>query len=73
MGKFAFPKLQPDHYQLKVGEVVQDVVLGNENIRRDIDLGDPTGAMNYAAAGIKELSEKAAVNCVAKLWSQATP
>jgi hypothetical protein len=66
MGKFAFSKLQPGHYQLKVGEIVQDVVLSTENIRRDIDLSDPTGAMNYAAAGIKELNEKVAAAAAGK-------
>ena len=55
-GKFVFSGLQPGHYQLKVGEIVQDVVLHDENVRRDINLSDPTGAMNYAEAGLKDLS-----------------
>ncbi len=58
MGKFAFSGLMPGHYQLKVGEIVQDVVLADENVRRDIDLSNPTGAMNYAAAGMKELTDQ---------------
>lgn len=57
-GKFSFPGLQPGHYQLKVGEIVQDVVLKSENLRRDIDLSNPTGSMDYAAAGKKELSDQ---------------
>jgi len=57
-GKFSFQGLQPDHYQLKVGEIIQDVVLGSENIRRDIDLSNPSGTMNYADVGTKELEEQ---------------
>jgi hypothetical protein len=57
-GKFGFPGLQPGHYQLKVGEIVQDIVVAAENVRRDIDLSDPTGSMNYAAAGTKELTDQ---------------
>jgi len=57
-GKFDFPGLQPGHYQLKVGEIVQDIVVTTENVRRDIDLSDPQGSMNYAAAGTKELTDQ---------------
>jgi len=59
-GKFKFPGLQPGYYQLKVGEIVQDVVLTNENVRRDIDLSNPTGTMDYAAADRKKLAEQMA-------------
>ncbi len=59
-GKFDFQGLEPDHYQLKVGEIVQDIVLTSENVRRDIDLSNPAGSMNYADVGMKELEEQAA-------------
>jgi hypothetical protein len=57
-GKFSFAGLQPGHYQIKVGEIVQDVVVTAENVRRDIDLSSPTGSMNYADAGLKELEQQ---------------
>lgn len=56
MGKYKFSGLEPGHYQLKVGGIVQDVVIGAENVRRDIDLSAPTGLMNYAEAGMKDLA-----------------
>ena len=59
LGKFDFPGLPPGHYQLKIGEIVQDIVVGAENVRRDIDLSNPTGSMNYAAAGTKQLTAAA--------------
>ncbi len=58
MGKYQFPGLKPGHYQLQVGQIVQDVVLTGANIRRDIDLSKPTGAMDYAAEGRQELMEQ---------------
>lgn len=57
-GKFSFQGLKPGHYRLKVGEIVQDVVLVSENVRRDIDLSKPNGAMVYGEQGIKELKEQ---------------
>jgi hypothetical protein len=56
LGKFDFSGLPPGHYQLKVGEIVQDIVIGAENVRRDIDLSNPNGSMNYAAAATKQLA-----------------
>ncbi len=65
-GKFDFQGLQPGHYQLKIGEIVQDVVLKAENVRRDIDLSNPAGAMNYADVGMKELEEQVAAAAAGK-------
>ncbi len=60
LGKYDFQGLQPGHYQLKVGDIVQDVVVLEKNVRRDIDLSDPTGAMNYGDVGMKELEAQIA-------------
>jgi len=55
-GKFDFSGLQPGHYQLKVNDIVMDVVLQSENVRKDIDLSNPAGSMNYADKGTEELT-----------------
>lgn len=57
-GKFVFPGLQPGHYRLQAGGIVQEVVLGSGNVRCDINLSDPTGAMNYAEGGLKDLHDQ---------------
>ncbi|MFZ5980171.1 MAG: carboxypeptidase-like regulatory domain-containing protein [Candidatus Zixiibacteriota bacterium] len=48
-GKYAFKKLSPGHYLIKVGEKVIDVYLIDKDIRLDIDLSAKDGTMNYAS------------------------
>jgi len=55
-GKFGFPGLQPGYYQLQVNDIVMDIDLQSENVRKDIDLSNPAGSMNYADKGTEELT-----------------
>jgi hypothetical protein len=48
-GKYAFKKLPPGHYLVKVGEKIMEVYLIDKDVRLDIDLSAKDGAMNYAA------------------------
>ncbi len=46
-GKYAFKKLQPGHYLVKVGDKTMEVYLIDKDIRLDVDLSAKDGDMNY--------------------------
>lgn len=48
MGKYVFAYHQPGQYVVQVGSVYMPVSIASVDQRLDIDLSNPTGAMNYA-------------------------
>jgi len=46
-GRYMFSGLQPGPYRLVAGGVQRDVILGQENIRLDLDLSAKDGVMDY--------------------------
>ena len=56
MGKYVFKGVSPGYYEIAVAKFVIPVMLKQEDIRLDIDLNSPTGAMDYVGAGMKELA-----------------
>ncbi len=57
-GKYVFQGLRPGRYLVRVEKVEVPVTVADANVRQDIDLSNPSGAMDYAAAGKKELAEQ---------------
>ncbi len=55
LGKYTFSGLRPGYYKIKVSDKEIETVITTENQRVDIDLSSKTGAMNYAAAAIKDV------------------
>ena len=56
-GKYAFKKLPPGHYLVKVGERVMEVYLIDKDVRLDIDLSAKDGTMNYAAGAVPQAAK----------------
>lgn len=56
-GKYAFKKLQPGHYLVKVSEKVMEVYLIDKDVRLDIDLSAKDGTMNYAAGAAAQAAK----------------
>jgi hypothetical protein len=57
-GKYAFKKLQPGHYLIKIGEKTIEIYLIDEDIRLDIDLSAKDGSMDYAKKPMEELTKQ---------------
>jgi len=58
-GKYAFKKLPPGHYLVKVAEKVMEVYLIDKDIRLDVDLSANDGTMNYAAGAAAQAAKPA--------------
>ena len=64
MGKYVFAYHQPGNYVIAVGSLKMPVAIGASDQRLDIDLSQPSGAMNYAAGAAKNMGPPSCSNSV---------
>lgn len=58
MGKYVFKGLAPGYYKITVAKIAIPVMVKKQDVRLDIDLNNPTGAMDYVGAGMKDLAKE---------------
>lgn len=60
MGRYVFSGLEPGPYAIGVGAIKKDLILGQQNVRLDLDLSAKDGLMDYTKTAMADMKKKKA-------------